>query len=469
MLAPSFSVRRVVHKGRLKPALLASVALLAAGCTLAPSVAEKQARDDVARIGRQLPPVSSAAPHAAVATAPVPGASAPLEEFVQFSVLRHPAVAAAYYDWRASVEAIAPTRALPDPQLTFEADIAETLMTFMPGLMFDVMAPVKRAAMASEATAKTGVAYRAYVTSVLRTAAAVRNAWIELAYAEETRRLYSATIQNIEQSLALASAEYSTGRSMVSLEQMVRLRNTVAEHHAHHAAVSDRLAAARARFKSALGLAPADADPAWPSPELRATPLPAEDELWRRALAANPELGSMRAMVDMALAEIEVANLARTPDFALGAMADLKANPLMVRPTAAVKLPIWREKIAANIAAAQSRRDAAVARVGAEELNLAAELAQMLFMVRDADRMIAYITDTALPNLDQLAASSAAGYQSGMGSAAMIPDARHMALAMQLERVRMLRERELAAANLLVLITGHAPAGAPLLAQTDSR
>ncbi len=435
------------------------VAGFLAGCAGTPITSEKNARDQVERIGNELRPRGAKPP------LPVLQPDSPLGEFVRYAVLNHPAVEAAYHDWRASVEAIAPARSLPDPQITFEADITDMLMTFMPGVMFDIMSPGKRTAMGNEAAAKSGVTYRAYAASVLRIAVQVRKAWIELAYSEEARPLYLATIQNIEQSLAVASSEYSTARGMVSLEQLVRLRNQLAEHHTHHEILADRIAVARIRLKSALGIVRDDADPVWPHPALAATILPSDDELWRTTQATNPELASMRAMVDMAVAEIDVAQKMRTPDFAVGAMVDLKASPLMVRPTATVKLPIWRDKIAASIAAAEARRDAAVARVGAEQLNLAAELAQMLFMVREADRMIAYIDNTALPNLEHVIASAAAGYQSGMGTPAMIPEARHMALNLRLERAKALLDRELAAADLLVVITGTAPAGAPLLAK----
>jgi outer membrane protein TolC len=194
------------------------------------------------------------------------------------------------------------------------------------------------------------------------------------------------------------------------------------------------------------------------------TTLPSEDELWRRAQTSNPELGQMRAMVEMTLASVEVARKAGTPDFSLGAMVDLKANPLMIRPTATATLPIWREKIAANIAAATARNQAASARLGAEQLNLAAELAQMLYMVRESDRMIAYLDGTALPNLDRIIASAEASYQTGMSGPAMIPETRLMALNMRRERVAALRERETAATDLMLLTADVVPPGEPLLA-----
>lgn len=438
-------------------AALTATGALFTGCTIAPSVGEKQTQTSVAQIGEVLRPV-----HGKPAL-PELTANSRLDDYMRFAVVNHPAVQAAYQDWRASVAAIAPTRALPDPQFTFEADIVDTLMTFMPGVMFDFMTPGKRRAMAREMTATSAVAYRSYVAEVLKAAANTRRAWIELAFINESMRLQESSIAALESSLEIANTDYTTGRGMGTLANQIKVTNDIARVRSELATLADRRTAARVRFKSALGITATDHDPAWPQVSLASTALPSEDELWRRASAFNAELGRMRAMVDMAIASIEVARRARTPDFTVGAMADLKADPLMFRPTATLTLPVWREKIAANIAAAEARRDAGVARVGAEQLNLAAEVAQMLFMVREADRMIAFIDTTALPNFDRAIETVAAGYQSGMTSPGMIPETQLMALNMRLERVTALRDRELAATDLLLMTADIAPSGAPLL------
>ncbi len=435
--------------------------LLLTGCIVTPSASEKQARAQVTQVGDVLRPAS------AKPALPALSPDSPPADYVRYAVLNHPAVAAAGHDWRASVEAIAPARALRDPQFTFQADITDTLLTFMPGLMFDLMTTGKRRAMAAEATAASNVAYRTYVATVLRTASEARKAWIELALIEETIRLREESVGALERSLAVANAGYTTGRGMGTLANQVRVTNDIAKVRTELAILADRRTAARTRFKSTLGLASADAEPAWPQAALAPTALPGEDELWQRTVAANPELGRMRAMVDMAVAGVEVARKVRIPDFAIGGMADLKANPLMVRPTATVTLPIWREKIAAIIAAAEARREAAIARVSAEQLNLAAELAQMLYMVREADRMIAYIDQTALPNLDRTIATIEAGYQSGATSPDMIPETQLMVLTMRVERVTSLRDREYAVTDLLLLTAGVLPADSPLFAATN--
>lgn len=434
--------------------------LLLASCAVTPSTAEKQTRAQVAQIGDVI------RPGAVKPTLPVQSAGSPLSDYLLFGVLNHPRVEAAYHEWRASVSAIAPARALPDPQFTFQADVTDTLMSFMPGLMFDFMTPGKRVAMANEAASASQVAYRAYVATVLEVAAGVRKGWLELAYVDEALRLRDSALGALDQATAMAGADYVTGRGMGTLEIQVRLANDVAKVRSELAALGDRRAAGRSRFKSALGLATTEVDPAWPQATLAPTMLPSEDELWRRTLAANPELGRMRAMVEMAIAGIEVARKAGTPDFTLGAMVDFKADPLMLRPTATVTLPIWREKIRANIAAAEARRDAAAARVNAEQLTMAAQLAQMLYMVRESDRMIAYIDTTALPNYERTIASIEAGYQAGMTGPGMIPETRVMALAMRLERAAALRDRENAVTDLLLMTADIAPAGAPLLADS---
>jgi len=440
-------------------ALLAFVLL--SGCEGTPIREETAARRQLAEIG------GSYRPDRRIPALPALTPDSPAAEFLRFALLKHPQVEAAYDDWRAAVEAITPARSLPDPQLTAQPNITSgNSLAIMPGLMFDFMTRGKLAAMGREAAAASDVAYREYAAAVMRTAAEARKASIELAYVDEALRLREDSLRAADQSLALAGADYSTGSGPATLEAQVRILNSAGEQRANLAMLRDRRTAARVRFKSALGLGPDDPDPPWPSFPLQATHLPPQEELWGAAERVNPGLAGMRAMVDMAVAGVDVARTSRTPDFSVGAMFDSMARPVPVRPSASVTLPIWRDKIAAVIRGAEAKRDAAVARLDAEQINLAAEIAQMLFMVRESDRMIEYLDGVALPNLERSAASSEAAYQSGLGGAGMIPEARLMALGMRLERADLLRRRETSVADLLLILAAVAPPGAPLLAGT---
>ena len=126
-----------MHSRRL---ITLSFVLLLGGCVAA-SREERTALDRVRETGALLRPAGHKP------ELPALTADSSLADYLRFALLNHPQVGAAFYDWRAAVEAITPARSLPDPKFTFEANIADTLMTFMPGIMFDLMTPGKRAAM----------------------------------------------------------------------------------------------------------------------------------------------------------------------------------------------------------------------------------------------------------------------------------------------------------------------------------
>jgi outer membrane protein TolC len=392
----------------------------------------------------------------------VPGSEAEPTDYVRFALANHPAVAAARYDWQAAHHSIAPAKSLPDPQLTFQADIASTVMSLMPGVMFDLMSSGKRAAMGREAEAALTVARAQYSGTLVRVAAEVRRALVELAALDDAIVLRQAAADTAGQSAQLAAGAYAAGRGMdATLAEQFRAADTAERFRSETAQLLDRRSAARARLKSALGLAPESADPDWPRLPLVPSALPAADELWRRIQTSNPDLVRMRAMVEMAVAGVEVARRGGSPDFSVGLMTDVKAAPWMWRPTATMTLPIWRTKIREAVAAAEARRDAATARVSAEQLEMAADLARMFAMVAEADRMIDYLDRSALPAIAQQRRTAESAYRSGSGAASMILETAAMELAMQAERLAARRERELAVIDLLALSAGVAPAALP--------
>jgi hypothetical protein len=89
---------------------------------------------------------------------------------------------------------------------------------------------------------------------------------------------------------------------------------------------------------------------------------------------------------------------------------------------------------------------------------MAAALARMLAMVREADRMIEYIDRSALPSVQRQRDAAQSGYRTGGTGAAMIVESGTMELAMQTERLAALRERELAVVDLLAMASAGEPA-----------
>src|SRR6266542_3431637 len=108
---------------------VALVALALTGCKGLPTKGERTAWEDLKTVGESYRPRNERP------TLPTLQTNAPLSNFLAFAVLNQPQVEAAYFDWAASIERITRERSLPDPRLTFESDIADAVMSLVPGLM----------------------------------------------------------------------------------------------------------------------------------------------------------------------------------------------------------------------------------------------------------------------------------------------------------------------------------------------
>jgi outer membrane protein, heavy metal efflux system len=378
-----------------------------------------------------------------------------------------PQVEAAYYDWAASVRSITVERSLPDPRLTFSADIQDVVMAVMPGVMMDFPGPGKLRAAANVAVAESDVKYFAFESAVLRTAFNLKKPYYQLhfldakvAVNQETHRL----LRDLEQ---LARARNEVGA--VTLQDVLRAQIEQERLATEIANLQDSRNPLLAQFKGALGLKPDDSAPPVPA-RLETTPLDlTSDRLLADALARNPRLKAMEAEVRRADASLRLAYKARVPDFSLGLEADVKPNPVIFTPQAGVTLPVWRDKIAAQIAAAQADKQAAAARFSAEQIMLAVEFAEKSFMFREATRNLELLNGRLLPKARQSLEVARSGYASGKVDFINLIDAQRTLLDFRLAEVEARIQRELALAELSLIILGTPPTGAPLLPANPKR
>ena len=133
--------------------------LIGTGCRGWVTTGEVSARRDLAEVSRQLQTNST-----------ILTTNATLREAVYFAVQNNPQVIAAYADWASAVENITIARSLPDPKLTFQAYLQDSLTSLMPGLMTDIPGPGKREVRAAAATAESRAKYIQFATSVQETA-----------------------------------------------------------------------------------------------------------------------------------------------------------------------------------------------------------------------------------------------------------------------------------------------------------
>jgi outer membrane protein TolC len=432
-----------------------AAALVVAGCRGLPATGEKSARQDLAVVGGQLTNSS------------VLATNTTLRDSVLFAVRNHPQVIAAYVDWAASVENITVARSLPDPKFTFELYAADIVSSLMPGLMADLPGPGKLAARAAAASAEGRAKYFQFETVALQTAFAVEKSFYPLHFLDEKIRVNRQSLALLASLETLARAQNEVGRA--TLQDVLRAQIEQENLKTETENLADSRRVLTAQFKAALGLPANQPDPPVPADAEFSEIKMSDEELLSTALKQNPRLKAMAAEIRVADASIRVARKERVPDFTAGGEVDVKASPFIWNPQLSMTLPIWRDKIAAEIAAAQAGQRAAAARLSAEQIKLAVDFAEQTYLIREAGRELALLRERLLPRARQSLAIARAAYRSGQVDFLNVIDDERALLGFQLDEIASQTQRAVAQAQLTLLVAGVPPENAPLLNQRNSR
>ncbi len=428
--------------------------LLGTGCTVA-SDAERTANRRQETIGRRYRPQGSRP------ELPPLSPESRLADHLRFAILNEPRVEAAYYEWVASVRRITVERSLPDPRLTFEADLADMLMGLIPGLMLDLPGPGKLRAAAEVAAAESDAQYYSFESAVLRAAFALKKAYYELHFLDAKLEVHRRTLDLVTDLEELTRTRHEVGA--VTLQDVLRAQIELHRLTTEIANLEDSRAPLLEQFKAALGLRGEDPTPPLPA-SFELTPLDISSErLLETARMRNPTLNAMHSELRRAEASLRLAYKARIPDFGLGVESDIKAAPVVVTPQVGITLPIWRDKIAAQIAASNALERAAEARLSAEEIALAVEFAEKSFAYRESTRTLDLLEEALLPRARQALEVARIGYATGRASFLDLIEAERQTLEFELAAVEARTQAELLLAELSLVIVGVSPEGAPLL------
>jgi outer membrane protein TolC len=424
------------------------------GCRGTATLGEKQAREQAQAVAGSYRPQGEKPPLPLLTT------NSPLSEFLAYALLNQPRVEAAYFDWLSSIERITVERSLPDPQLTFQMDIQEVVTSLMPGLMMSFPGKGKLKAAGAVATAESEAKYFAFKSASLQSAYEVERAYLQLYFLEEKIRVNRESLRLLDDLGKLALAQNEVGK--VTLQDVLRaqieqdrLQNDILN-------LEDSGRSLRIQFKAALGLGAGD--PAPPLPQ-RFDSIPLDlssDALLETALQHNTRLKAMEADVHAAEAAIALAYKARMPDSSLGLMADVKMSPTLYRPLGTITLPLWRDKLEAQVAQAQASKRAGEARLSAEQIALAVEFAERSFLYREASRSLELLQNQLLPKQRQSLEVARSGYLAGRIDFFNLTDAEQTLLRFGLDQVEARTQRELSLVELTLLAQGLSPSGAPM-------
>ena len=433
---------------------LVALGLLLAGCNGIPTKSEKAARQQAQTVA------ATYRPHGQKPALPDLTTDSSLSNFLTYAMLNQPGVEAAYYDWAASIERITTARSLPDPQFTFQMDIQNVVTSIMPGLMGSLPWPDKLRVGAEVASAESQSKYFAFQSKVLESAFEVKRAYYQLYFLAEKIRVNRETLQLLGELEELARVQNEVGK--VTLQDVLRAQIEQDRLRTELANLDDSRSSLLAQFKAALGLKADEPTPPIPQ-QFESTSLDlTSDKLFETVLAQNQRFKAMEAEVRAAEASIILAQKANLPDFSLGLMADVKMDPNLYRPLGTVSLPIWRDKIAAQIAEAQANKRSAQARLSAEQIALAVDFAEKSYLYREASRNLVLAREKLLPKASQSLEVARIGYLSGQIDFFNLADAERTLLGFRLDEVEASTQREVVLAELSLLIQGMSPANAPM-------
>ena len=439
------------------PVVLGALALasLLAGCKGVPTQGEKGAR-------RQAEAVTADyRPQGQKPALPALNSDSSLSNYLAFAMLNQPKVETAYYDWLASLERITQARSFPDPQFAFQMDIQNVVTSVMPGLMGSIPWPDKLRVGAQIASAESQAKYFAFRSAVIGSAFEVKRAYYQLHFLAEKIRVNQQTLRLLSDLEKLARAQNEVGK--VTLQDVLRAQLEEDRLVTEIANLEDSRSSLMAQFKAVLGMKAQEPAPPMPR-QFESTSLDlTSDKLWATALAQNQRLKSMEAEVRAAEASIILARKARLPDFSLGFMGDAKTDPTLYRlpgNPGTVSLPIWRDKIAAQIAEAHANQHAAEARLSAEQIALAVDFAERSYLYREATRNLALLDDQLLPKARLSLEVARSGYLAGQIDFFNLTDSERALLGFELDKVEASTQREVVLTELSLIIQGMSPSKA---------
>lgn len=400
----------------------------------------------------------------------IPG-DAGLDDFVRFAVRHHPRLEAAFYRWRAALERVPQARSLPDPQATFGVvldQVDESTQYMGERYAISQMFPwfgtldLRENIALEEAKAEA----QRFEIERLQLIERVVQAYVEYAYIHHAVAIARDSVQLMTSVEAVTRSRFRA--STATLYDVDRAQIEVARLDEQVQSMSDLLRTSAADLNTAIGRR---ADAPLPSPaELPSVvpliPLPDQrDEQWL-LLARQFNPGLMAARHDAASRRhaIALARKSDRPDITLGveyarggsgrmAMRDGGGEDMMMAMVS-FSLPIWGDKVDAEIQEALARHAQAARDLADQTYSVESAMLRSLFAYRDSGRKLDLYSATLLPKARQSLAALESAYRVDKASFSDVLEAQQSLLEFELAYERAAADRLEALARIWTTIGG---------------
>lgn len=420
----------------------------------------------------------------------------------------NPALEQRYAQWQAALERVPQAASLDDPTLSYGQFLLSDTNRFRVAVAqkFPWFGTLR--ARSDRAAAEAEAAWTRLVAERNRVYADVKRAWFDYAWLRDRIAVTEAQLELLVYIADVAESRLSLG--LAYDDEVLRVSMTRGE-------MQDRLEQLRglrpvfnAELAAALGRADGELLP-WPQDAAFAPEPPAADALVVLAHTANPDLAVFDHLLESRRKAVELARKKGYPGFTLGVEFVSISKPRKIRPdrpypatlnaanrlantlagntafsptnvaidsyalatsrepmaysdggddnlmvSLTVNVPLWRKKVRAGIAEARHLEHATAHEQRRTELDLAAAVRRAHFEREDAIRRQALYGESLLPQARQTYESLQERYAAGFFEASFIDvmESVDRILQFELERVRAVRDRHVAEADLEYLAGG---------------
>lgn len=382
-----------------------------------------------------------------------------LADYLVLAQLRNPQLHADYYRWHAAAARIPQARSLPDPTLSYTHVVESTRRDLRQSVSLSQMFPwYDKLRLQGDIAGQQALAQeRRFETTRLALLADVTSAYAEYYYLSQALAITREGLRWLESLEEVLQTQYTADRA--ALTDVVRVQVELGRLEDQVRSLEDLRSPTMARLNALLNRPLLAALP-WPEELPAPAPLPSEEDLLARLAEQAPELEAMEHEIEAARLGVRLAEEAPIPDLMLGVeamdmtrMGEMDDDPVAVM--ASINLPIWWEKYRAMRTEARALHLAAIRqRVGTGN-QLAADLAEALYLHRDALRKVDLYGSMLLPKARESLAITDTAFRGGQATFTDVVDAERILLDFELTYQRALADAARQRARVERLIGGN--------------
>ncbi|MBI4245528.1 MAG: TolC family protein [Planctomycetes bacterium] len=320
-----------------------------------------------------------------------------LSDYLTYAVLNNLGIEEAYYDWKSSIEEVTVAASLPQPKLSLEWMIQSGVNAFFVGLMQETPWSGKLDLRAEAYSAVARQKRFIFEQKILNTIADVKSLAHELQYITTRLDLSREILNLIKTKKKIILESIASGLPQAKNDNLIDIQ--IEEDHMLNEITNleDSLNPLKENWRKALGLTQEQQNTPIPKIKSEEFSLKEDHDLIKEALVHNKQIKSIEQEIAQADAMLRLAYKENYPDATIWAKTDIRPNRPILNPEIGLTLPIWRDKIAAQISAASAMRDKTKSALIAEQINLAVIVAEKSFMWREQNRFTQLITTHHIP------------------------------------------------------------------------